>query len=236
MNKLVIVINGFTTKGIELRHLEKLLLKEEGYDVYLPIIPTMLKEDKTYEKVKISQFDDFLEELYESHGKKYDEVIMCGFSLGANVALAYARKYPVEKICLIAPVFVAPNPVRALKKVLLGSRNPKESSANRFLYNYVFQNLIAIPKSNIFVAFKYTKLRTKEFKEMDYKNMFWLIPNDDIAIHTRKQNKILKKFDGLTKVYESNHMMLVGPNKSQVAKDIIKYIKGDYDENFTKLD
>lgn len=101
-NKAVLLIHGWTSVPYEVRRLGK-YLNENGYTVSGPMLSGHGTVPKDLENIK---WTDWLEDIRNEYLKlkeKYEKVYVCGTSIGGNIAVMLASKYPeVSGLVLMA--------------------------------------------------------------------------------------------------------------------------------------
>ena len=107
--KLVVIINGAGTNGMELKALHKELSKNDDYFVYFPgYMPAVFIGDY-FPKSTTRDFKRFIDETIEMM-KQFKEVYLIGYSLGASTASIIAAKFKdIAKLVLISPIVKNPN-------------------------------------------------------------------------------------------------------------------------------
>ena len=99
--KAVMMIHGFpTTPAMYKYTAEK--FKEEGYDVYVPLIPSFGTDWKDFEKTSFSSWYLFLDDYYSELEKEYDRVYLIGTSMGGAMTLKLAENHHPAAISVIA--------------------------------------------------------------------------------------------------------------------------------------
>ena len=102
--KAVLMIHGYpTTPAMYTYAAER--MKEEGYDVYAPLIPTFGADYHDFQKTVFSSWYSWIEEYYEKLCKEYRSVYVIGTSMGGAMALKLAENHSVAATAIIgAPV------------------------------------------------------------------------------------------------------------------------------------
>lgn len=105
--KLIILVHGFTDSPGNLKEVA-LRLKEKGVSCYGVLLPGHGTCHKDLEKFTPKDFFSHLEKIYLKYSKLYKEVYVVGLSLGGNLAIELALKYPeISGIaCIGTPVWV----------------------------------------------------------------------------------------------------------------------------------
>lgn len=116
------------------------LLKENGFEVYLPKIPGLTQESNEF--WNLDKYTAWLNKLLD---KYKDKIVLLGHSNGGRIAINYAVKYPnkLEKLILIdsAGLFHNELPVR-LKRIMfkniskVGKRLTKSDFLRKVLYKF----------------------------------------------------------------------------------------------------
>ena len=108
-DKAVLFIHGFPTTPSMYSYPAE-VFRDEGYDVYAPLIPTFGADYKEFEKTSFSQWFSFIDDYYIRLKNRYEKVYVIGVSMGGAMTLKLAEKYshsPLspEKIAVLsAPV------------------------------------------------------------------------------------------------------------------------------------
>jgi len=101
-NKAVLLIHGWSSVPYEVRRLGK-FLNENGYTVSGPMLRGHGTVPKDLENVKWNEWFGDVEKNYLELKSKYNQVYVGGTSLGANLSILLAAKYPeISGIVLMA--------------------------------------------------------------------------------------------------------------------------------------
>ncbi len=102
--KAVLMIHGYPTTPAMYTYAAS-RMKDEGYDVYAPLIPTFGADYHDFEKTVFSSWYAWIEEYYEKLCKEYESVVVIGTSMGGAMALKLAENHSVAATVIIgAPV------------------------------------------------------------------------------------------------------------------------------------
>ena len=98
------MIHGYPTTPAMYEYAAK-RMKEEGYDVYAPLIPTFGADWHDFQKTSFSSWYGWIEEYYENLEKEYENVFIIGISMGGAMTLKLAENHNPAAIAIIgAPV------------------------------------------------------------------------------------------------------------------------------------
>ena len=92
-NKAVLLIHGWTSTPYEMRRLGK-YLNENGWTVSIPMLRGHGTIPEDLENIKWNDWMEDAEKEYLKLKEKYNQVYVGGTSIGANVAVLLAQKYP----------------------------------------------------------------------------------------------------------------------------------------------
>ena len=102
--KAVLMIHGYPTTPAMYAYAAK-RMKEEGYDVYAPLIPTFGADWHDFQKTSFSSWYGWIEEYYENLEKEYENVFIIGISMGGAMTLKLVENHNPAAIAIIgAPV------------------------------------------------------------------------------------------------------------------------------------
>ena len=107
--RAVLFIHGFPTTPYMYSY-PAAFFRDNGFDVYAPLIPTFGADYREFEKTNFSSWFLFIDSYYANLKKKYDEVYVIGVSMGGAMCLKLAEKYSgtnlsMKKIAVLsAPV------------------------------------------------------------------------------------------------------------------------------------
>ena len=103
-DKAVLMIHGYpTTPAMYAYAAER--MKDAGYDVYAPLIPTFGADWHDFQKTVFSSWYGWIEEYYLKLTKEYGKVYVIGTSMGGAMALKIAENHCVTATAIIgAPV------------------------------------------------------------------------------------------------------------------------------------
>ena len=99
----ILIFHGFTGTPDEMLHIGN-NLNENGFTVYIPLLPGHGTEWRDLNRVKSEDIIRFINHSYTSLHKICESIYLIGFSLGGAVALFTAEKFPIKKISLINPM------------------------------------------------------------------------------------------------------------------------------------
>ena len=100
-DKAVMMIHGFPTTPAMYSYAAR-RFKAEGYDVYVPLIPTFGADYKDFEKSNFSSWYLFLDDYFTKLEKEYKEVYLIGTSMGGAMALRLSENHNPTAIAVIA--------------------------------------------------------------------------------------------------------------------------------------
>lgn len=104
-NKAVILIHGWTSVPYEVRRLG-CYLNENGYTVSGPMLKGHGTVPSDLENIKWNEWLEDIEKEYLNLRQKYGKVFIGGTSIGSNIALLLAKKYPdISGLVLLAPLY-----------------------------------------------------------------------------------------------------------------------------------
>lgn len=226
--RAVLLLHGFTGTTADVRMLGRFLQKE-GYTCYAPLyrghgIPPE-------ELVQYSPEDWWrdVEAAYEHlQAEGYDEIAVCGLSLGGVFSLKLGFSKPLKGIVtMCAPV--RPKTEEAIKKGFLKySREYKllEKKAE----DEITEEVTRLEKTSIDALYKLRGLMDEVRSELDliYAPSFVVQARHDEMIDTESANIIYESIetdDKEIKWYEnSTHVITLGDEKEQLHNDILLFL------------
>lgn len=99
MKQSIIILHGWGLNGSKYNELSK-ILKNKGFDVYLPDLPGFGQESLKSESMNLDNYVDFVNKLIKQN--KIEKPIIIGHSFGGRVGIKYSYIYPdnVSKLIL----------------------------------------------------------------------------------------------------------------------------------------
>lgn len=117
-DKAILLIHGWTSTAYEVRRLGK-YLNENGYTVHAPMLRGHGTVPKDLEGVKWNNWLEDVRKAYVELKSKYGKIYIAGTSIGSNLAVMLASKYPeISGLILMA----TPYKIRLEKTVALFAR------------------------------------------------------------------------------------------------------------------
>lgn len=108
----IMFIHGFTGCSHFFRYYAD-LFREDGYDVFVPLLPGLGTSKSEYKKSYFSQWYKYAKDVYKRYRKDYDKFYIVGLSMGGAITLGLAEEfsgsdeYPITAVgTLAAPVFL----------------------------------------------------------------------------------------------------------------------------------
>ncbi|MBT4849555.1 alpha/beta fold hydrolase [Candidatus Parcubacteria bacterium] len=95
-NKVAILVHGFTSTPIVMRHLAD-YLAEQGIDVVTVLLAGHGRNLETFKRTKWQNWFDSVEDAVTENLRRYKHVYLVGHSMGANMCIHAAIKYPDVK-------------------------------------------------------------------------------------------------------------------------------------------
>lgn len=136
--KKVVILHGWTYSLDKWSKFTD-LLKENGFEVYLPKIPGLTRESNEF--WNLDKYTSWLNKLLE---KYQDKVVLLGHSNGGRIAINFAAKYPdkLEKLILIdsAGIFHNELPIRLKGLYLRVFRKLERNLLNQISYERYYIN------------------------------------------------------------------------------------------------
>lgn len=221
----VLIINGFLTRGIEMKTLYETLKEKTNYDILFPMVPTG-EEGNKIKLTKYKEFDDFIFK-YINILKDYKNIFIIGYSIGGNIACEIASKIKIDSLILVSPAFKYVKYHKAvleLGKTILDKNAPRD---RKYFYKEVLSRLKKTPKWNLLVGRRYVKKSRKTLELVNCPIFTLLALQDEIikpdgvkwGINNTNSQKITYK------IYkESGHLIFMENQRKKAAQDVLDYI------------
>lgn len=88
----VLMIHGYPTTP-HMYSYSAARLRDAGYDVFAPLIPTFGADPEDFRKTNFTQWFNFIDDYYTGLRKRYEKVYVLGISMGGAMTLKLAEKY-----------------------------------------------------------------------------------------------------------------------------------------------
>jgi len=102
--KAALLVHGFIGSPTDYGRLPG-LLHQQGYDVYVPLLPGHGTDPRNFSKTTANELESFVLKECKALKQKYIEVVLIGFSMGGALSVLVASTEPVDKLILLAPYF-----------------------------------------------------------------------------------------------------------------------------------
>lgn len=114
-NAAFLFLHGFSGSPYEGREFAA-YFAEKGYAVWVPLLPAHGTDPAEMEQIHYREWLIAVEEYYAAISEKYDQVIVCGQSMGGALALHLAANYPMAGVISLAgAIFIRDRRVKYLQ-------------------------------------------------------------------------------------------------------------------------
>lgn len=103
-NQAALLIHGYIGAPSDYGRLPKMIF-EQGYDVYVPLLPGHGTNPRDFSKVTADLLEQFVKDELSRLRSDYDEVVLIGFSMGGALSVLASQHVDVDRLVLLAPYF-----------------------------------------------------------------------------------------------------------------------------------
>lgn len=237
--KAVLIIHGFTGYPGEFYELTE-ELNQEGYTVSLPLLPGHGRNGEAFKRTNWKDWLNHVREEYRSLAESHNSVSVVGLSMGGVLTLLLAAEFEPEKIALLAPAMAINDPIfyftpllRFFLKETSKSWKPEpDASEDRKVLGREYWSRNYIPQ---IAGLRKLQIKAgRKLKNVTSPTLLMLSELDD-TVPLKAGDMIGRgiKSRGIKKVILKNspHVIVAGPEKEYVKKEVIQWInKGEINE------
>ncbi|MBB6480223.1 alpha/beta hydrolase [Spirochaeta isovalerica] len=234
-NHAVLIIHGFTGYPGEFYELAE-ELNSEGYTVSLPLLPGHGRNVEAFRKTNWRDWLNHVEAEYEALDAKYGKVSIVGLSMGGVLTLLLSSRFSPDRIALLAPamaikdnIFYLTPFLRFFLKKTSKDWKPEEGDSEdvrRLGVEYWSTNYI----NQIASLRKLQIMAGKRLNKVQAPALIMVSETDD-TVPLKAASIIAKGLKGrenrTIQLTNSPHVLVSGPEKEYVKREVIKWIKGE---------
>lgn len=249
----VLLIHGFPTCP-QMYEYACARLREDGFAVYAPKIPTFGTDYDEFSKTTFTQWFNYISSFYEDVRKKHKKVYVLGVSMGGAMTLKIAEKYsdttlsPDKIIVIAAPVVYNSFRYRVWTSVStylartvslftphIGAKyvkgNPSGEDGNEDWTGYggtFIKQGISLIHNLKFIKKELYKVKVPIYSLHDTQDTTVPFKNQEIILNNIASKKVVKRVATMQNYNHSKHSLLMYKSvQKEYLDDIIKFIKGD---------
>lgn len=223
MNKCIILLHGFGGTPYEMYELGG-FLKGKGFYPEYPLLPGHREKPENLIGITKEDWIDYLLNFYDDMSKKYDEIYLCGLSMGALLSGIIASIKIPKKLILLSTAVYVKKASFSLAPIGLIVKNKLvricEFSLNPESYYF----------APAFSVYQLWRTRNEFVKRIN------LIKSSTIIIHGLKDEMIkpvssyfiynrLKTEKKLIFIEDTSHVLTLDKKKNEVFKFVYEWIK-----------
>lgn len=106
--KAILFIHGFACKCEQVQPFKSFFEKKSGIDVFVPMLKGHERDRINLKGIKAEEWVDQVTKWYDQLEAEYDEIVLCGYSMGALLVthlMAKNKCSKVSRIAFFAPAF-----------------------------------------------------------------------------------------------------------------------------------
>ncbi|MBN2658684.1 MAG: alpha/beta fold hydrolase [Spirochaetales bacterium] len=234
-NHAVLIIHGFTGYPGEYYELAE-ELNREGYTVSLPLLPGHGRTGKAFTRTNWPDWLGHVTAEYEALESEYEKVSIVGLSMGGVLTLLLSSRFSPDRIALLAPamaikgnMFYLTPFLRFFLKKTAKNWQPEEGDSEdvrRLGREYWSTNYI----SQIAGLRKLQIMAGRRLKYVKAPALIMVSEIDD-TVPLKAADMIGKGLKNaetqMIQLRNSPHVLVSGPEKEYVKREVIKWIKGE---------
>lgn len=236
--KAVLLIHGWTSVPYEVRRLGK-YLNENGWTVYGPMLKGHGTVPKNLENIKWSEWVKDAERAYKKLKENHTQVYIGGTSIGANIAMLLAKKYPeVSGLILMATPYQMKFEKMGLEKIItvflkimrIFKKYNKKFYPPTFGSRTTITRLISYrsyPIDSVFEAAKLVKKSIENLSKID-QPCFLLQSSSDCIVGKDSLEKIYAQIGSKIKkkkyIKRAYHTFISDVKNEDVLAEILKFL------------
>jgi carboxylesterase len=235
-DKVVFMVHGFRGTPDNFTELSQVLFNK-GYSVFNMRLPGhgLINEDEIF-KIKLRDWENYVENIYLDIADQYKKVYFCGFSLGAALQIKLLTKYQnVEKCVFISPMIQLKKTVIILVHILkLFKKKIYKSGIDCSIEGELFKGCMPfIPIPQVYETYKLTKKLINKLNRIKSKTLCILSKNDHVLNYEKIKNIVSTKSSfNLITLEKSFHNSLADVEKEQIAKKVIEWLNEKTDKTY----
>lgn len=231
---IAILVHGFTSTPIVMRHLAD-YLAEQGIDVETVLLAGHGRNLETFKRTKWENWFDTVENALLENSRRYKNVFLIGHSMGANLCIHAAIKYPGVKAVVSLGVSIFLRHDRWIRFVLPMAKIFNKKYRKRWVKKEYMEELNAhgrythIPIPSLVQLYDFIDFHTKrEIKYLKCPILVMHSRNDEVSDPRSSQflfKNLRVKDKELFILDKNNHGLLHKTRRDFLFKKITNFIK-----------